>query len=134
MFDLMNIYDMYTEKKPQVFAMKCPKCGALYHPAPMICPKCLNRRDPSNYFFPDWEKVPMEGECTLLTWTRVYALPEGYEMPFLLFGVVAYPNGLRASGQLQVDEPKIGMKLTTDVGEVKRIGSKVINGLIFKQV
>ena len=26
-----------------VYAYRCPKCGTLYHPAPMVCRKCRTR-------------------------------------------------------------------------------------------
>jgi len=81
-------FSVYDVKKPEIHAVRCPKCGKLDYPAPMICKGCGTRRDPSGLKAPDWEKVPLEGRCKLLTWTKVYALPEGYEKPFLMFGIV----------------------------------------------
>ncbi len=110
-------FSMYDAKAPEILAYKCPKCGSLYYPAPMVCGKCSNRRDPSGILYPDWEKFPLEGACTLLTWTRLWALPEGYDRPFLLFGIVEFPNGLRASGRLETEKPAIGMALNAKVVE-----------------
>ncbi len=73
----------------------------------------------------------MGGQCTLLTWTRVYNLPEGFDVKYLLFGIVEFENGLRASGRLMVDEPETGMELDTKVGVIKEIVGEDIHGFMF---
>jgi uncharacterized OB-fold protein len=108
-------FSMYDVKEPEILAVKCPSCGRLDYPAPMVCKGCGTRRDPSGIKAPDWETFPLQGSCKLLTWTKVYALPEGYEKPFLMFGIVEFENGLRAAGQLEVDQPKTGMSLQAQV-------------------
>ncbi|MCD6121128.1 MAG: DNA-binding protein [Spirochaetales bacterium] len=127
MFD----FSVYQQEEPQVYAYKCPNCGKLYYPAPMICNKCSTRRDPSGVIFSSWEKVPLKGKCRLLGWTRVYALPEGFDVKYLLFGIVEFENGLRASGRLMVDNPKTGMELTAKVGVVKEKIGEDIYGFMF---
>lgn len=112
-----------------VYAYRCPKCGALYHPAPMVCKQCRNRRDPSVTVFPDFEKVPMEGPCKLLTWTRIYALPDGIDRPSSTFGIVEFPSGLRAVGQLMVDEPRSGASLVARSGLVRELVGRDFYGL-----
>lgn len=114
-----------------VYASRCPQCGALYHPAPMVCKKCRTRRDPSVTVFPDFEKVPLEGACTLLTWSRIYALPEGIDRPSLAFAVVEFPNGLRALGQLMVEKPEPGAKLVARSGLVRELVNRDFYGLQF---
>jgi hypothetical protein len=114
-----------------VYAYRCPNCGALYHPAPMICKQCRTRRDPSEMVFPDFEKVPMGGPCTLLTWTRVYALPEGVDRPSVMFGIVEFENGLRAVGELKVDQPRSGMKLVARTGFIRELPNRDFYGLQF---
>ena len=94
---MVSTHELYAEDR-NVYAYRCPKCGALYHPAPMVCKACRNRRDPSEVVFPDFQKVEMGGPCRLLTWTRIYALPEGIDRPSVAFGIVAFENGLRALG------------------------------------
>ena len=127
-------FSKYGVKKHEVCATKCPKCGKLFYPAVMVCDVCHARRDPSGYFMPDWEKVPLEGECTLLTWTRVYALPEGFMKKYLDFGIVEFANGLRASGQIEADAlPETGMKLVSTVGVVKEKVGKDFYGFIFRK-
>jgi uncharacterized OB-fold protein len=127
-------FSKYKPQKPEVYASKCPECGTLHYPAPMICKDCHARRDPAGVLFPSWDKVPLGGKCTLLSWTRLYALPEGFEERYLLFGIVEFENGLRASGRLLVEDPKIGMKLVSKVGVVReKIGEDVYGFMFDKQ-
>ena len=72
----------------------------------------------------------MRGKCRLLTWTRVYNLPEGFDVKYLLFGIVEFENGLRASGRLLVDEPETGMELDAKVGVIKEIVGEDIHGFM----
>ena len=97
----------------QMYAYKCKKCGKLHHPRYIVCqnPDCDGR---------EFEEVPLGGPCKLLTWTRVYNLPEGYMMPWLNFGVVEFPNGVRVTGQIGFDEGiESGMELVSTVGVVR---------------
>ena len=81
----------------QMYAYKCKKCGKLHHPRYIVCqnPDCDGR---------EFEKIPLEGHCKLLTWTRVFNLPEGYMCPWLNFGIVEFDNGVRATGQIGFDD------------------------------
>lgn len=97
----------------KMYAYKCKKCGKLHHPRYIVCqnPDCDGR---------EFEEVPLEGKCKLLTWTRVYNLPEGYMVPWLNFGIVEFPNGVRATGQIGFDDGiETGMELVATVGQVK---------------
>lgn len=127
MFD----FSVYEQKEPEVYAYKCPQCGRLYYPAPMICKNCGERRDPSGVIFSMWEQVPFGGKCKLLGWTKVYALPEGFDVKYLLFGVVEFENSLRASGRLLVDNPQTGMELYAKVGVVKEKVGEDVYGFLF---
>lgn len=126
----MNIdFSMYDVKVPVIKAYKCQSCGATYYPAPMICGKCSARRDPVTG--KGWETFNLEGPCTLLTWTRVWNLPEGYTKKNLMFGIVQFENGLRASGRLEAENPVTGMKLTASVEESDERPGKPVNILVF---
>jgi len=81
----------------------------------------------------DFDKKILTGECSPVTWTRAYDLPEGYMQPFLGFGIVKFPNGLVVSGQLDVENPVIGMKLEANVGVIKEGAGQDNYGFIFKQ-
>ena len=106
----------------EMYCYKCTACGELHHPAHYVCRKCGNR---------EFEELPLEGECTLLTYTRVYNLPEGYMRPWQSFGIVEFPNGLRVSGQIGIDDVNIGMKLKAAVGIVKEGVGKDYYGFVF---
>ena len=125
-------FTVYKLAEKEVFAYKCPQCGTLYYPVPMICRKCHNRRDPSGVLFDTWDKVPLGGlRGKLLTWTRLYALPAGFSERYLHFGIVELENGLRASGRLAVENPEIGMDLVARVGLVREKVGRDVYGFMF---
>jgi uncharacterized OB-fold protein len=125
-------FTVYNPVEKEVYAYKCPKCGTLYHPVPMICRKCHNRRDPSGMLFDTWDRVPLGGlRGKLLTWTRLYALPTGFFERYLHFGIVELENGLRASGRLLVESPEIGMELVAKVGLIREKVSRDVYGFMF---
>ncbi len=97
----------------QMYAYRCTKCGKLHHPRYVVCqnPDCDGR---------EFTQEPLGGKCKLLTWTRVYNLPEGYMQPWLHFGVVEFENGVRATGQIGFDDGiESGMELLATVGVVR---------------
>jgi hypothetical protein len=108
-----------------VEAAKCASCGKLSYPRHFYCPACHGTR---------FEPVPIEGEGKLLTWTRVYALPLDYAVRYTTLGIVELEMGVRATGQLDIAEPKTGQRVRARVGKVREIGGKDIAGLIFNAV
>jgi uncharacterized OB-fold protein len=123
-------FSMYDVKTPEILGYKCLTCGTIHYPSPMICSKCSSRRDPVTGR--KWETFPLTGQVTLLTWTRVWNLPEGYNVKYMLFGIVEFENGLRASGRLGIDNPSIGMKLTARVEESDERPGKPVNIFVFE--
>ncbi|MFL0246184.1 Zn-ribbon domain-containing OB-fold protein [Candidatus Clostridium stratigraminis] len=109
----------------KMYAYKCTACGELHHPKHYVCRKCGAR---------DFEEIELEGEVTLVTYTRVYNLPEGYMKPYIAFGIVKFNNGLTVSGQIEAENLKIGMKLKTTVGIIKEGIGLDYYGFIFKPV
>ncbi len=109
----------------EMSAYKCTNCGQLHHPAHFVCVKCGGR---------EFEPIPLDEEATLVTYTRVYNLPEGYMKPFISFGIARFNNGLCIAGQLETEHPAAGMKLRATVGTVKEgIGQDYL-GLIFHAI
>lgn len=106
----------------KMYAYKCTACGELHHPKHYVCKRCGNRT---------FEEISLEGEATLLTYTKVYNLPEGYMKPYIYFGIVKFENGLTVSGQLEVKNPEIGMKVKSTVGIVKESPNITNKGFIF---
>jgi len=123
-------FSMYDVKAPQIDAWKCDSCGTIFYPVPMVCSGCGVRRDPVTN--KGWSTFELSGPCTLLTWTRVWNLPEGYNKKFLQFGIVEFENGLRASGRVEVDEPRTGMALTATVEESDERPGDPVNVFVFK--
>jgi len=109
----------------KMYAYKCTTCGELHHPKHVVCRKCGNRK---------FEEVVLDGEVTLVTYTKVYNLPEGYMKPYLGFGIAKFENGLVVSGQLDVENPEIGMKLMSTVGVVKEGIGADHYGFIYKNI
>ncbi len=105
-----------------VDAARCRSCGRLSYPTHFYCPACHCR---------DFDPVPIEGEGTLLTWTRVYALPLDYAQLYLTLGIVELDMGVRAMGRLDIDEPVTGARVRATVGVVREIGGREVEGLVF---
>ena len=123
-------FSVYGEQTPHIYGYRCLKCDSIYYPAPMICKKCDAKRDPVTG--KGWETFELEGPCTLLTWTRVWNLPEGFNVKFLLFGMVEFPNGLRASGRIEMEgDPKIGQTLEARCVEADERPGKPVNVFVF---
>ena len=107
-------------------AYRCRRCGATDHPKPLVCAACGGRA---------FDEVPLEGMVTLLTYTRVYNLPEGIDKPYLDFGIVEFENGVRVTGRLEVrGEARIGMKLKAETGVVRLLPDGPREGFIFKEL
>ena len=123
-------FSAYDVKTPEILGYRCSKCGSIYYLAPMICAKCSSRRDPVTGRH--WETFPLEGAVKLLSWTRVWNLPDGYNVKFLLFGIVEFENGLRASGRIGVAEPTIGMTLNSRVEESDERPGKPVDIFVFE--
>jgi uncharacterized OB-fold protein len=109
----------------KVEAAKCKNCGKLSYPTHFYCPACHGRT---------FEPVPIEGEGTLVTWTRAYALPLDYADLFITLGMVEMDMGVRATGRLDIAEPKSGARVRASLGKVREIGGKEVMGLVFTAV
>lgn len=109
----------------KMIAYRCEHCGKLFHPRRLICDGCGGR---------DFAEEPLDGFATLLTHTRVHNLPAGIEREYLDFGIVEFENGLRVTGQLDLEHPAVqGMKLKADFGVVREVNGEKKEGYIFKE-
>ncbi len=93
------------KREIDITAYKCKKCGKLHYPFHDRCLACKTR---------EFDKVKPQGNTKLLTFTRIYNLPWGFDQRYLTIGVVEFENGVRAMGQINVDEAynlKVGMKM-----------------------
>ncbi|MCX7018491.1 MAG: hypothetical protein WCK47_13195 [bacterium] len=108
-----------------VNAAKCMKCGKITYPTHFYCPACGST---------DFGAVAVEGEGTLLTFTRAYTLPLDYEDLYLTLGIVEMDQGIRATGQLDIDEPATGIRVLASVGPVRDVDGRTVYGLKFRAV
>ncbi len=108
-----------------VNAARCNKCGQLSYPTHYYCSKCNAT---------EFSPIPISGEGTLLTFTRAYALSLDYEQLYVTFGIVQMDQGVRATGQLDIQEPVLGMRVRATVGPVRDIGGRDVFGLRFVSV
>ncbi len=110
----------------EIYAYRCRRCGHLHYPFRMVCRECrLN-----GFFEFDIEPVPKRG--TLLTFTRVHNLPAEFEVATLGLGIVELENGLRITGQLDIDEPTMGMEVAGTVEVVRRSAYDDYYGMVFR--
>jgi len=109
----------------EIYAYKCKKCGHLHYPFRMRCKEC-GKNDQFEF-----ETVPLPRKGKLLTFTYVYNLPPAYAVAKLGLGIVELENGLRITGQIQIPEPKIGMKVTGAVEAVREDEYDRRYGMVF---
>mgnify|MGYP001069359683 CR=1 FL=1 len=96
-----------------IVAYKCKKCGKLHYPFHDRCLACKHR---------EFELVKPQGMARLLTFTRIYNLPWGFDQRYLTIGVVEFENGVRAMGQIHAAESyelKVGMVMQPGWGPVR---------------
>ena len=109
----------------EILAYKCKRCGHLHYPYRTVCQKC--RENAHNEF----DIVPLAKDGTLLTFTRNFTLPGDYETVSITLGIVQLSDGLRMTGQLEIDEPRIGMSVRGHVGVVRSDEYNKYLGMIF---
>lgn len=97
----------------RITATVCPACGAVLYPTPLVC-RCGHVLSDSDALR---QRVDVRGPCKLLTWTRVKAVPEGFDDSELTLGMVEFDSGVRAIGILHSDQPRVGMDLEAEVEE-----------------
>jgi uncharacterized OB-fold protein len=110
----------------EVYGYRCKRCGALHYPFRMVCRECRQ-----NDMF-EFEPEPLPRTGTLLTFTHVHNLPADFAVARLGLGVVELENGIRVLGQLDIEEPTIGMKLRGEVEVVRREAYERRYGMVFR--
>jgi len=109
-----------------IYAYKCTKCGTLHYPFRMVCKGCGE----NDMFEFEAEALPTTG--TLLTFTHVHNLPAAYEVARLGLGMVELENGIRMLGQVDIDEPTLGMRVEGTVEVVRREAYESRYGMVFR--
>ncbi len=114
------------KKEIGIVAYRCKKCGKLHYPFHDRCLACRHR---------EFEQVKPQGMAKLLTYTRIYNLPWGFDQRYLTIGVVEFENGVRAMGQIHVDESahlENGMLMQPDWAPVRQQYGEDVYGLTLK--
>jgi uncharacterized OB-fold protein len=109
-----------------ITAYQCKACGRIHYPFHDRCLDCKHV---------EFEKLKPEGDPTLLAYTQIFNLPWGFDVRFLVLGVVEFSNGIKAMGQIHVDtlnKLKTGMKLKASWGPIRKVSGEVIYGLVLK--
>ena len=110
----------------EIYAYRCRLCDTMHYPFRMVCSGCKQ-----NDFF-EFDTVPLPKAGKLLTFTRVYNLPAQYEVATLGLGIVELENGMRMLGQLQIDEPVMGMPVQGTVEIVRKEPYDNYYGMVFR--
>ncbi len=114
------------KKEIAIVAYRCKKCGKLHYPYHDRCLACKAR---------EFEEVKPEGNVKLLTFTRIYNLPWGFDQRYLIIGVVEFENKIRAMGQIHVDDSyplTTGMTLKPSWGTVRIQYGENVYGLVLE--
>ncbi|MEM3506656.1 MAG: Zn-ribbon domain-containing OB-fold protein [Candidatus Bathyarchaeia archaeon] len=107
----------------KIFGYKCKRCGKAYYPKHSRCFNCKSR---------DFEKIELGNVCTLITYTKLYAIPKGIDKVPLVLGIVEFENGVRMLGQITTENVEIDMKLKPIFDKIRVIEGKPIFGFKFE--
>lgn len=110
----------------EIVAYKCSKCGRIHYPFHDRCLDCKSR---------NFEEIKPTGNAKLLTYTQIFNLPWGFDERFLIIGVVAFENGVKAMGQIHADsieDFKTGMKLKPTWAPIRVVGGENVFGLVLE--
>ena len=107
----------------QLTAVKCDRCGSIAYPRRPVCLNCRGK---------SFTQIEIVGEGTVLTFTHLYAIPEGIEQTPLTLGIVEFKNGVRVTGQIENRDVKTGDKVRPVWGHLRRKGESEVYGFKFK--
>lgn len=110
----------------EIYAYRCRLCDTMHYPFRMVCSGCKQ-----NDFF-EFDTVPLPKGGRLLTYTKVYNLPAQYEVATLGLGIVELENGMRMLGQLDIEDPTIGMAVQGTVEVVREEPYNDFYGMVFR--
>jgi hypothetical protein len=112
-------------KKADTTAYKCKQCGYVMFPRHERCLNCKGR---------EFDKIEPQGKAKLLTFTILNELPWGIDERGRIIGIVEFENGVRATGLILAENPKLGMKLQSSMQPVRVISGVKTYGLTFEPI
>jgi len=96
--DETRIWEFFENLKlGKLTTTKCKKCGHIFWPPEVICPKCLS--DELEYV-----EMPKKGRIYAFT-VQIGALPPPFKPP-LIHALIDFENGIRVSGSLVDADPE----------------------------
>lgn len=109
-------------KEIALVGYKCRSCGKVHYPYHDRCLACKGR---------EFEEVKPQGCAKLLTFTRIYNLPWGFDQRYLTIAEVEFENGVKAMGQVKGDGEGLrpGMLLAASWEPVREQYGESVYGL-----
>lgn len=114
----------------EILAYKCKKCGHVMYPHRTLCRKCGNvliKEPPQD----GYDAVPLARRGKIVTFTRLHTLPGDFEVPEITLGIVELEDGNKITAAIEIEEPKIGMKVEGDVRIVRHDEYNHYYGMVF---
>ncbi|MBI4668593.1 MAG: hypothetical protein HY747_05310 [Elusimicrobia bacterium] len=109
----------------EIFAYKCKKCGHVHYPYRMVCAKCHHLEHN------EFDAVPLPKKGKLVTFTFVHNLPADFSVAKLGLCIVELENGMRMTGQMNIENPKIGMPVVGKTEVVRLEEFQKSYGMVF---
>ena len=104
---------------------KCKKCGTITYPKRSLCGSCRGI---------DFEECSLGEEGKILTFTKLWAIPEGIEQLPLTLAIVEFLGKVRVTGQVIDGDVKIGDRVRAVWGNIRKIKGKQIQGYKFQRI
>jgi uncharacterized OB-fold protein len=109
----------------RLIGYKCKKCGAATYPKRLICPSCKGK---------DFVELPLGDEGRIVTFTKLWAVPEGIEQLPLTLAIAEFNDKVRVTGQVLSEEVKIGDRVRPVWGHIRKIRGKDVQGFRFERL
>lgn len=108
----------------RLLGFTCKKCGKMMFPRRPVCPACKGR---------DIGELELgDQEALLVTFTRLWAVPEGIQVLPLTLGIVEFQNGIRMTAPMVGEDVTIGSKVRPVWGCIRKVDGKEVFGFKFQ--
>jgi len=88
----------------------------------------------TNFRGRDFEEYPLGDEGRVLTYTKLWAIPEGIGQLPLTLAIVEFDGKVRATGQVLSEGIKVGDRVRPVWGHIRKIRGKEIQGFRFERL
>ncbi len=101
---------------------RCKKCGTVVYPKRFLCPSCRGK---------DFDEQRLGDRGTVVTFTKLWTIPEGIEQLPLTLAIVEFEGKVRVTGQV-TGEVKLGDTVRPVWGHIRRIQGQEVEGFRFE--